>query len=65
MPTTTTLCASCEKLEARAPRAEAESLHQPEARAPGSEMALEHRDLGEVTLDVGHDLAVPHRRGAR
>ena len=70
------LCASCATVEAIAPRSESEAADEPEADAPGAEVALDDRDLGQVTAGVhagrpidherlgdehvGHDLTRPH-----
>ena len=57
------LCASCATVEANAPRAQAEAAHEPEADAAGRVVALDDRDLREVALGVGDDVAVALVRG--
>ena len=56
-PTTTTLWASCERLDASAP-CRVEALGQAEADPPHAEVPLEHGNLRQVARDLGDDLAV-------
>ena len=58
IPTTTTLCASCATVEASAPLFSPNPRTKPEADPAGPEVALDHRDLGEVAFGVGDCEAV-------
>src|SRR6476620_11555746 len=62
MPTATMLCASCATVGATA---QAEAADEAEADAAGGVVALDDRDLREVALRVGHDLAAAHARYER